>query len=164
MFKKYYLAYGSNLNLNQMSYRCPSARPIGRIYLKDYRLVYKGRVDDYAYLTMEKCEGAIVPLGLFEVSYFDIFSLDSYEGYPTFYSKSYVSIKIGDKTIKALIYIMNKNFDYHLPRIEYIKTCIDGYKDFGFDKSILDKAYIDTLGNKPKILKKTNSKLPRNIQ
>lgn len=153
MFKKYYLAYGSNLNLNQMSYRCPSARPIGKINLKDYRLVYKGRADDYAYLTIEKCEGAIVPLGVFEVSYFDILSLDTYEGYPTFYSKCYIPIKIGDKTKKALIYVMNKNFDYHLPRLEYIETCLEGYNDFGFDRAILDKAFKDTIDNLPKVKK-----------
>lgn len=109
MFRKYYLAYGSNLNLDQMSYRCPSAKPIGRLILKDYRLVYKGRADDFAYLTIEKCEGSVVPLGVFEVSYFDILSLDAYEGYPAFYSKCYIPIKIGDKTKKALIYVMNKN-------------------------------------------------------
>ena len=39
MFKKYYLAYGSNLNLSQMAYRCPNAKPIGTINL-DYRSLY----------------------------------------------------------------------------------------------------------------------------
>lgn len=159
MFKKYYLAYGSNLNLNQMSYRCPGAKAIGRVILKDYRLVYKGRADDYAYLTIEKCKGSIVPLGVFEVSYFDIFSLDSYEGYPTFYSKSYIPIKIGNKTKRALIYVMNKNFDYHLPRLEYIETCLEGYKNFGFDCAILDEALKDCIDNLPKVkrIKKSQS-------
>ena len=31
MFKKYYLAYGSNLNLEQMAFRCPNAKPIDAI-------------------------------------------------------------------------------------------------------------------------------------
>ena len=64
---------------------------------------------------------------------FDIFSLDSYEGYPTLYSKIYIPVKINNKKKKALIYIMNDDFDYHIPSIEYIKTCMEGYKDFGFD-------------------------------
>lgn len=153
MFRKYYLAYGSNLNLDQMSYRCPSARPIGRLILKDYRLVYKGRADDYAYLTIEKCEGSVVPLGVFEVSYFDILSLDAYEGYPTFYSKCYIPIKIGDKTKKALIYVMNRNFGYHLPRLEYVETCLEGYRHFGFDSAILDTALKDCIDNLPKVKK-----------
>ena len=154
MFKKYYLAYGSNLNLNQMAFRCPNARPIGIMNLKDYRLVYKGRADEFSYLTIEKCEGSNVPLGLWEVSYFDVFSLDSYEGYPTFYSKYYIPVKIGDKNKKALIYVMNDYFDYHLPSEEYINTCLEGYENFGFDRTILDRALKDTKDNLPKKLKK----------
>ena len=154
MFKKYYLAYGSNLNLNQMAFWCPNARPIGIMNLKDYRLVYKGRTDEFSYLTIEKCEGSIVPLGLWEVSYFDVFSLDSYEGYPTFYSKYYIPIKIGDKNKKALIYVMNEYFDYHLPSEEYINTCLEGYENFGFDRVILDRVLKDTIDNLPKKLKK----------
>lgn len=53
MFKNYYLAYGSNLNLNQISRRCYDVKPIGSIELNDYRLVYKGRSDNFAYLTIE---------------------------------------------------------------------------------------------------------------
>ena len=40
MFKKYYLAYGSNINLEQTAFRCLNAKPIGIINLKNYRLVY----------------------------------------------------------------------------------------------------------------------------
>lgn len=147
ILKKYYLAYGSNLNLHQMSYRCPSAKPIGIVNLENYRLVYKGLADDYAYLTIEKYEGSNVPLGLFEISLWDIYSLDIYEGYPTLYSKCHIPIKIGNKTKKALIYIMHKEFDYHLPNSEYIETCFQGYNDFGFNTSILDQALKDTSNN-----------------
>lgn len=156
MFKKYYLAYGSNLNLNQMGYRCYNGKTIGSIGLNNYRLVYKGSKDNFAYLTIEPYKGSVVPLGIFEVSYLDINCLDKYEGYPTFYSKCYIPIKIGNKRKKALIYIMNEQFDYHLPSIKYIKTCIEGYNDFGFDTTILDAALKDTIDNisKEKIYKK----------
>ena len=40
--KKYYLAYGSNLNIRQMRYRCPGAKPIGITAIPDYELLYKG--------------------------------------------------------------------------------------------------------------------------
>ena len=160
MFKKYYLAYGSNLNLIQMNYRCYSAKPIGSTTLNGYRLIYKGRADSLSYLTIEKCEGYKVPLGVYELSFFDILSLDYYEGYPTFYSKFYIPVKIGEKTKKALIYIMNENFDYHLPSRQYIETCEEGYDDYEFDHSILDRAYLDTLDNISKKLKKIYSKYP----
>ena len=29
MTKRYYIAYGSNLNIDQMSYRCPGAKVVG---------------------------------------------------------------------------------------------------------------------------------------
>ena len=42
MEKRYYIAYGSNLNVRQMRMRCPSARIIGTSVLKDYELLFKG--------------------------------------------------------------------------------------------------------------------------
>ena len=151
MFKKYYLAYGSNLNINEMKNRCIFSKPIGSVILKDYRLVYKGSGNKYSYLTIEKSEGYYVPLGVYEISIFDIKSLDEYEGYPELYSKSYISININNKEVNALIYIMNEEFDYCLPSKDYIKICKEGYNDFGFDKTILDKALEDTINNLPKI-------------
>ena len=44
MEKRYYIAYGSNLNVQQMTWRCPTARIIGTSEVKDYRLMYKGRL------------------------------------------------------------------------------------------------------------------------
>lgn len=150
MFKNYYLAYGSNLNLNQISRRCYDVKPIGSIELNDYRLVYKGRSDNFAYLTIEPYQGSIVPIGVFEVSSRDVNCLDEYEGYPTFYSKCYIPIKIGKKVKNALIYVMNDQFDYNIPSVRYINTCIEGYNDFGFDTTILDKALEDTINSKSK--------------
>lgn len=43
--KRYYLAYGSNLNIRQMRYRCPGAKPIGITAIPDYQLLYKGKQD-----------------------------------------------------------------------------------------------------------------------
>ena len=154
MSKKYYLAYGSNLNLEQMAFRCPDAKPIGTINLKDYRLVYKGTTDGHAYLTIEKYEGYTVPLGLYELSIIDILSLDRYEGHPAIYSKYYIKVQIGNEVVKALIYIMNECFDYHTPNKKYISTCIKGYKYFGFDKKILKKALEDTQIEMTKKLKR----------
>lgn len=40
--KKYYLAYGSNLNIRQMALRCPTAKPVGTAVIEDYELLFKG--------------------------------------------------------------------------------------------------------------------------
>ena len=54
--KKYYLAYGSNLNIRQMKFRCPTAKIVGTAIIKDYELLYKGSKTG-SYLTIEKKEG-----------------------------------------------------------------------------------------------------------
>ena len=50
---KYYLAYGSNLNIRQMQMRCPGAKPVGTMVLEDYELLFKGSKTG-SYLTIEK--------------------------------------------------------------------------------------------------------------
>lgn len=138
---RFYLAYGSNLNLRDMSYRCKKAIPIGSTVLTNYRLVYKGAADGYAYLTIEPSKDSLVPVGIFNISFFDELRLNKYEGYPELYYKEHFPINIESKEAKALIYIMKDNFDYHLPNDKYIDTCMMGYDYFGFDKKVLEDAF-----------------------
>ena len=42
MDKRYYIAYGSNLNVYQMKFRCPNARIIGTTVVPNYELLFKG--------------------------------------------------------------------------------------------------------------------------
>ena len=67
MEKRYYIAYGSNLNIQQMRFRCPYARIIGTSEIPDYRLLFKGSQSG-AYLTIEPCEGGRVPVAVWEVT------------------------------------------------------------------------------------------------
>ncbi len=81
-----YIAYGSNLNLSQMQQRCPTARVIGALEIKDYELVFRG--SRYSAVgTIEPCEGSNVPILLWGIQPEDEKSLDRYEGYPNFYGK-----------------------------------------------------------------------------
>ena len=41
MANKLYVAYGSNLNLEQMARRCPTAKVVGIGVLKDYQLTFR---------------------------------------------------------------------------------------------------------------------------
>ena len=84
--KRYYIAYGSNLNIRQMRMRCPHARVIGTAVIKDYGLLFKGSRTG-AYLTIEPKEGSEVPVAVWEVTESDEAALDRYEGYPVFYYK-----------------------------------------------------------------------------
>ena len=42
MAKRFYIAYGSNLNLPQMRGRCPGATIVGTAVIENYRLLFKG--------------------------------------------------------------------------------------------------------------------------
>lgn len=149
--KRYYLAYGSNLDLQQLNSRC-KARLIGKTTLENYQLVYKGSCDGSAYLTVEEKEGSYVPLGVFKISKSDEMLLDEYECYPEIYLKKYITINIHKKKYKALIYIMREEYEYHLPSDDYLKTCRQGYCDFEFEQRILDNALEETIRNLPKKL------------
>lgn len=151
MLRKYYLAYGSNLNLIQMKRRCPSFKIIDKINLPGYKLVYKGKEDNYAYLTIERCENSYVPLALFSISLLDTIILDNYEGYPFSYLKKKFTVEVNGKNKDAFLYVMNSDNDYHIPSKEYVEICKKGYNDFNFDESILDKAYIDSCKNSKKL-------------
>ena len=84
--KRYYIAYGSNLNVTQMMHRCPDARIIGITHLKDWTLLFRGSKTG-SYLTIEPKRGEYVPVAVWEVSERDELALDRYEGFPHFYYK-----------------------------------------------------------------------------
>ncbi len=78
--KTLYIAYGSNLNLQQMAFRCPTAKVIGASKIKDYELLFRGgRRGSVA--TVEPLKGSHVPVLLWELKEKDLQALDRYEGY-----------------------------------------------------------------------------------
>ena len=142
---KFYLAYGSNLNIRQMAARCPNAAVFGIATLKDYRLLFRGSKTG-AYLTVEPCLGASVPVGVYRISARDERALDSYEGYPNFYQKQMLPVEIDDVsngeriTANAMIYIMRGDRPFGLPSQSYLAVCGEGYLDWGFDLEELNTA------------------------
>ena len=147
--KRYYLAYGSNLNIRQMRYRCPGAKPIGITAIPDYELLYKGSKTG-AYLTIEPKKNGIVPIAVWEVTEADEKRLDAYEGCPTFYYKKELTLPIkGIRTGKVrnrrvFVYIMHEERSIGNPSIPYMQTCLEGYDDFGFNRQPLIEAYLNT--------------------
>jgi len=135
MKKIYYLAYGSNLNERQMSFRCPNATKVGTLMLEDYELEFR------LYLTIVPKKGSVVPIGVWQVSESDEKRLDAYEGYPTFYRKEYIEIEIGDTKEQALVYIMNDVRKVAPPSRQYMMTCAEGYRNFGLDNTFLIEAF-----------------------
>lgn len=147
MEKRYYIAYGSNLNVRQMRMRCPSARIIGTSKLNNYELLFKGSKTG-SYLTVERKLGSTVPVAVWEVSADDEKALDRYEGFPTFYYKKELNLPIkGIRTGKirkrsVFVYIMHEDRPIGVPSVSYMQTCLQGYNDFGFERKVLIDAYI----------------------
>ena len=156
MCKRYYLAYGSNLNISQMRHRCPTAKIVGTAEIKDYELLFKGSKTG-SYLTIEPKKGATVPVAVWEIKKADEANLDQYEGFPRFYYKKDFRVrcrylKSGRvRTLNTFAYIMDERRQLGVPNGYYINTCLNGYDSFGFDREYIFKA-ID------KSLKATNGK------
>ena len=152
-----YLAYGSNLNLDQMDVRCPGAELIGYTTVSNMRLIFRGSGSGY-YLSIERTPAGMirsVPCGVFRISDADEKSLDVYEGYPRFYKKKLIkdlplymmdgSLRSGKLT--AMAYVLPRSAPLGFPSNRYIQTCVQGYNDFGFDSEILRTAIEDTLND-----------------
>ena len=147
MKKRYYIAYGSNLNIRQMRMRCPQAGVIGTAVIKDYELLFKGSLTG-AYLTIEPKKGSSVPVAVWEVTETDEAALDRYEGFPTFYYKKEMELDIRDihtgkmRREKCFVYIMHEERKIGIPSLSYVRTCLEGYISFGFDEHYLSEAQI----------------------
>ena len=143
--RRYYIAYGSNLNVQQMRLRCPSARIIGTAEVPDYRLLFKGSKTG-AYLTIEPSEGKSVPVAVWEVTADDERALDRYEGFPAFYYKAEMKLPITDiksgkmRTRTVFVYIMHEDRQAGIPSKYYMDVCREGYDAFGFDQGKLTEA------------------------
>ena len=141
---RFYLAYGSNLNVDQMERRCPTATLVGTATIKGYELLFKGSKTG-SFLTIEKCEGEYVPVGVWLVSEQDEKRLDIYEGYPDFYYKKDMKVTLktfeGERyKIDAFVYIMHEERPLGMPSLFYVRTCLEGYNDFGFKREHIEKA------------------------
>ncbi len=121
-----YFAYGSNLNINQMKKRAPSAQILGASYLVGWRLIFR-RVADIARGTKDD----LLPIGIWKIEPEDEAALDIYEGWPKVYRK----VKISG----MLTYRMNE-IGFAPPSEKYFDTIAEGYADFGLRLDLLLEA------------------------
>ena len=99
---KLYIAYGSNLNVTQMSRRCPTAKVYGIGFLNNWELIYRGSKTG-AYATIQRKKGTLVPIVVWEIEKADEKNLDIYEGFPTFYFKQSVMVSLPQGKKKAML-------------------------------------------------------------
>ena len=143
MKRKYYIAYGSNINIAQMSHRCPDAVVIGQTEIKDYMLTFRGRANS-AVATIEPCAGESVPVLVWAISPNDELALDVYEGFPHLYKKQIFDVELKGKSVSAMAYVMTPGRPYGKPSDYYLGIIEDGYVTFNFDTADLLEAVISS--------------------
>ncbi len=120
----YYFAYGSNMNSEQMDYRCPGAVTTGHGILWDYALVER------KYADIECSPGAWGHGLLWEISDENLRSLDRYEGCPEIYRRCLADIIFDGRKVRAAVYEMTPAAKRERDGIpyspEYRKLCSDG--------------------------------------
>ena len=160
-----YVAYGSNLSVEQMAIRCPDAKMIGTGKIRDYKLVFRFHADiekskgSYVPVLVWKISEV-------DEKRLDIYEGVS-SGY---YHQEEVKVLMDQKEnskqdnntgsnvaggedsnggdvagsnaseITAMVYVMNEQTGTELPDAYYLQIIKDGYTQFGFDKSVLEKA------------------------
>ena len=137
--KSLYIAYGSNLNLRQMSFRCPTAKVAGVSEINNYELLFRGGPRG-SVATVEPFKGGRVPVLLWSLQEKDLQSLDRYEGYPHLYRKEILNVELGGKPVSAMVYVMNGGRPLGSPSDYYLDTIMEGYKSAGFDTEILTES------------------------
>ena len=128
---KLYFAYGMNTNRDEMAYRCPGARALGKAILPGYRLEFKS----FATIVpnpKESVEGV-----LWIITDLDESALDMLEGYPEFYDKKTVSVEHNKQSYIAMTYIMGPREKGYAPSDGYYSMVSEGYQSFGLSQQQL---------------------------
>lgn len=138
-----YFAYGSNLNRARMHSRCPQAKSLGRFFLSEAALVFRG-VADCVPQKGSRCPGA-----LWRLSPLDEKTLDEREGFNPddpaagSYRKIHVALNGFPGEDRLMLYVMNST-GIMPPTIAYINVLRSGYRDFKLPPRYLDDAIADS--------------------
>ena len=141
---QFYFAYGSNMNLDQMEYRCPAARVVETVRLEDHRLAFCGRPEGNGVATIFPEEGSQVEGVLWEITPGCEKSLDGYEGYPYLYGKQTVRVRNqAGMEMDVMAYVMNAPYKETLssPSRLYLDGILEGCRQNGIpEKPVRDAA------------------------
>ena len=139
MKETYYFAYGSNMNLDQMAYRCPNSTVAGTAMLKGYELQFRHHA------TVEQNADAEVPVLLWELDSQDERFLDKYEGWPKYYRKESITLELNGESVEAMVYIMNGDRPLESPTAQYYDIIEQGYRENGLNTSYLETALAEAI-------------------
>jgi gamma-glutamylcyclotransferase (GGCT)/AIG2-like uncharacterized protein YtfP len=128
---KLYFAYGANLNIDNMSRRCPDAVTVQPFYLRNWRLSFSGVA------TIQPSQDNYVAGALWAISESDERALDDFEGYPYLYRKEIIQ----SDGLEFMVYVMNQDPPGE-PGVNYLLTIAQGYQDWNLDiEDLADAVY-----------------------
>lgn len=130
-----YAAYGSNMNLEQMSMHCPYAEVLCVGTLKDYRLTFRGDGSGAGVANIQQENGSTVSVVLWIITTRCEKVLDIYEGYPRLYKKQTIKVETRYGMVEAMAYVMSKKYENKpaIPGGRYYGIIQRGYEDHGLD-------------------------------
>ena len=133
-----YISYGSNMNLEQMAYRCPNSYVVCNGKLKGWKLVFNVHAD----IIKTDKNNDFVPVVVWNIADADWDRLDMYEGYPSYYIKETVNVILDDgKNEKAIVYVMADNRKgICRPSKTYFECIEKGYIENGINVQCLYNA------------------------
>lgn len=135
----YYLAYGTNLNIQNMISRCPDALLLETDNLHGYRLVFRGPKNGEGWLTLMSDPSSAVPAALWQISEKDKIALNAYEQCPNIHDE--IHMIFGGR--HCFTYVIRPNYPFSLPSEEYYHTVEEGYKELGLDLLELNRALLN---------------------
>lgn len=143
MAEQLYFAYGSNMDLKQMDFRCPDAQVVENVRLMDYRLTFCGGRRRNGVATIFPEKGSYVDGVLWKITEKCENSLDMYEGYPMLYGKKVVTVKNpAGEEMQAVVYVMDAPYKDvpAAPAQVYLNGILRGCEQNGIPKEPILKA------------------------
>ena len=134
--EKLYFAYGSNMNLNQMAFRCPDAEVVDTVRLEGYRLAFRTNGGGAGVATVVPEEGSCVDGVLWRISEQDEQHLDHYEGFPYLYGKEPVTVTDRNGQQREIMaYTMNSPYrdTPAMPSKAYLEGILNGCRQNGIE-------------------------------
>ena len=143
-----YFAYGSNMDLNQMAFRCPDAEVLETVRLEGYRLAFRSNGGNRGVATILPDPDSHVDGVLWEISPEDERNLNFYEGFPRLYGKRTLTVvnRLG-KEVEAMAYVMNAPYKNRpaVPSASYLRGILRGCQQNGIDTRPVLAANLDAL-------------------
>lgn len=133
--RRLYFAYGANLNRQEIAERCPHARPVSALTLRDWTLVFRGVAD------IEPCPGGRVHGALYSLSPRCEDALDFFEAYDAENPALglYRKVDLVANGVSFFAYVMNAS-GHEPPDPYYLGIIRQGYRDWRLDSQSLEHA------------------------